>query len=293
MTTAELNSPHAHDVLEALVDLDTRVTISLSFDGPGELIDGVTGRVVDDVLLEASAKGLIAGDRGEGDGSIVFWSRLALTVEGLRWLGQWPPPGRESEPGGWDDGYWGKRARPLLARLRDVPLPHGFYLKPVGRESEEWADWTAALLLREADLISGRLASDGIDTVRISAEGHRALDPRPRDPLEQASAQLRSGARVDAIVTAVELALGQRLKALADGHDVATTHADGHPIKLSMLNAALRKAGVYHETDRAQIEAWLKLRNDLAHADGQQISDARVGSVIDAIAVFLDEHPIG
>lgn len=52
-------------------------------------------------------KGLIVGDCGEGDGSVAWWSRVWLTAAGLRWLAQWPPAGRDSEPGRWDAGYWG------------------------------------------------------------------------------------------------------------------------------------------------------------------------------------------
>ena len=83
-------------------------------------------------------------------------------------------------------------------------------------------------MLGESDLIAGSLTDDCIDTLRVTAEGQQALDPRPRDPLDHALAQLRGGARVDAIVTAVELGLGQRLKLLAASRDVASTHDDGH-----------------------------------------------------------------
>jgi hypothetical protein len=146
------------------------------------------------------------------------------------------------------------------------------------------------LNLLEAELISGRIGEDGIDTVRITPQGAKALDPAPQDPLRTAQQLLNNGARVDAIVTAVELGLGSRLKEMATARDVPVKHADGGPIKLMKLNVELRNAAAYDETDRAQIEAWLKLRNDVAHPNGTTVSDARVAAVIQSIGVFLDEH---
>ena len=143
--------------------------------------------------LEGKGSGLTTGDRGEGDGSIACWSRLRLTVAGLRALGQWPPAGREWGRAGWDERYWGRRARPLLIRLSEEPLPHGFFFKPSGggEDEEAWQDWTALLLLGEADLISGRLTDSGVDTLRITEAGRSALDPTPRNPLDEADAKLR------------------------------------------------------------------------------------------------------
>lgn len=111
----------------------------------------------------------------------------------------------------------------MLQRLHDEPPEHGFYFMPAFGEPERWAEWTA-VLLGEADLLSGRTTQDGISTLRVTAEG-------------------------------------------------------------------LRRDGAYPESDRAQVEAWLKLRNALAHPDGREVSDARVESVIQGIRVFLAEHP--
>jgi hypothetical protein len=281
-------SPLATETLSALVEHDSRQTIELDFDAAADVAPDATGRAVNDVLLEAERRGWIVGQRDEGDGSIAWWSTLRLTVDGLRGLGDWPPAGREHELGVWDDGHWG--ARPLLESLHAKPPAHGFYLTPVGEETTRWLEWTAALLLLEAGLISGRIGDDGVDTLRITPEGAHALDPTPRNPLHVAQAKLRSGARVDAIITAV-LALGGRLKEIAADRGVPVTHTDGRPLTLMKLSVNLREAGAYDETDRAQIEAWLKLRNDLVHPDGTAVGDARVAAVIQSIGVFLDEHP--
>jgi len=257
-------SPLATETLSALVEHDSRQTTKLDFDAAADVAPDATDRAVDDVLLEAERRGWIVGQRDEGDGSIAWWSTLRVTVDGLRGLGDWPPAGREHEPGVWDDGHWGRRARPLLESLHAEPPAHGFYFKPVGEETARWLEWTAALLLLEAGLISGRIGDDGVDTLRITPEGAHALDPTPRNPLHVAQAKLRSGARVDAIITAVELALGGRLKEIAADRGVPVTHTDGRPLKLMKLIVNLREVGAYDETDRAQIAAWLKLRNDLA-----------------------------
>lgn len=285
-------SAHAREVLEALVDHDSRAEIVLTFAEASELLPDLSGRDVDDALLEARERGVLVGDRGEGDGSVCWWSRVRLTPPGLRLLGQWPPAGRESEPGGWDTGYWGQRARPLLTHLNDAPPSHGYLFKPISEPSDRWLEWTAALILRDAELISGGLDDEGMDTVRLMAAGREALDPRPRDPLDEALAKLRSGAAVDAIVTAVEGALSGRLKELATARGLAIIRSDGTPLSLSRLNNDLRGAGVYDESDRAQVDAWLKARNDLAHAEPNAPSDARVEAVITSIRVFLDEHPV-
>ena len=281
----------AEEILAALTDRDSREMIDLTFGGRAAMFNA-NGRAVDDILLEALRGGLIVGDRGEGDGSGAWWSRTRLTVHGLQDLGHWPPTGREWAEGLWDNGYWGNRARPLLRGLLEHP-PHGdFYLMPLGTDSDVgWLDWTALLVLREAGLVSGGVSDGGLDTVRVTPQGRKALDPSPRDPLDEAEAELRNGARVDAIVTVVERGLGSRMRAIAAHRGIATDDPDGHPLKLSVINNQLKADGVYDEAVRAEVESWLKIRNGLAHATAESITAARVAAVLTNIRVFLDEHP--
>jgi len=118
-----------------------------------------------------------------------------------------------------------------------------------------------------------------------------SLSPSRR---HQADAQLRNGARVDAVFHAFEFGLCGHLRELAKEHRVPTTRPDGRPLNVSRLNDDLRKAGVYGEADRAQVEAWSKLRNDLAHPKaGTTVGDSRVDATIAAIRVFVEEHPVG
>jgi hypothetical protein len=97
---------------------------------------------------------------------------------------------------------------------------------------------------------------------------------------------------VDAIVIAVERALAGRLMHLAAKHGAATTRPDGSILNLNAINTNLRGAGAYGESDRALVEAWLKMRNDLAHANPAVPSDARGEAVIAGIRAFLDDHPV-
>jgi hypothetical protein len=281
----------AQEILALLVSHDSRDLLMLPFDQHVEWADAL-GHEVDDALLEAEASGLLRGSRREGDGSAAWWSFVRLTVEGLRELGEWPPAEREWVAGPWDHAYWGERARPLLQRLHEHPPPGGFYLKPKEEAEGAWQEWSALLLLGEADLVSGTIQDGGIDTLRVLPAGREALDPTPRDVIDEAQAKLRTGARVDAVVTAVERGLGSRLRALAAEHGVPSSDSRGRDFNLGRLNDSLRAEDVYDESDRSQVEAWLKLRNQFAHAKDSAISDERVAAALAGIRVFLDEHPV-
>lgn len=76
-----------HTVLAALVERDSRLTLTLGFDEVSDFVPAL-GREVDDALLEAHNDELIIGDRGEGNGSVCWWSQLRLTVSGLQALGE-------------------------------------------------------------------------------------------------------------------------------------------------------------------------------------------------------------
>jgi hypothetical protein len=283
----------AFRVLSALVDHDSRSVIDVVFAQPAELVAAI-GRELDDALLDARRRGLIVGERGEGDGSVGWWSTVRLTPAGLRTLGQWPPTGREWSPGAWDQGHWGQRARPLLHRLLHEPPAHDYYPREgIGCEDHEpQLEWTALLSLMDAGLVSGAPTTEGVATLRVTTAGRQALDRTPRHPLDVAEAQLRSGAPVDATVTAVEGALLPHLRELARSRGLHVTHPDGHPVKVAKLNDSLRTDGAYCEADRAQVEAWAKLRNQLAHHASDPVSDARIANIIAGIRVFLDEHPV-
>jgi hypothetical protein len=96
---------------------------------------------------------------------------------------------------------------------------------------------------------------------------------------------------VDAVVTAAESALVPRLRELATARGVATHQQDGQPLKSATLNTDLRKAGAYDKAQWAQVDAWLKLRNAVAHAQDQTVTDGQVATMLAGIRVFLNDHP--
>lgn len=244
---------------------------------------------VDAALREGVARNLAHGERATFAGSEVLWSNPRLRVEGLRHLGEWPPTGGEHLPGPWEDGYWGRRALPALRALSESPPHQGFVFGPEGGMSdEEWAEWCAVLRLREVGLIDGDLEQGGLSDVRVTAAGTRVLDPPERDGLAVADVALRRGGKAEATIAAVEEALGGRLKELAQAHGFALTGAK----TLGALNNHLKAAEVYGEPKRAQIEAWLKLRNEVAHGRGEAVSVERIENMVAGVRVFLQDHPI-
>ncbi len=252
----------------------------------------LTAYEVDAGLREGHARDLICGDRATFAGPEVLWSNPRLRVEGLRHLGEWPPTGGEHLPGPWNDGYWGRRASPALRALREGPPDHGFIFGPEGgMADDEWAEWYAVLRLYDAALIDGNLEEGGMSDVRITSAGTRVLDPPERDPLAVADVALRQGAKADATIAVVEEALGGRLKKLAQAQGIALREGRGAK-QLGALNNDLKAAQVYDEPKRAQVEAWLKLRNDVAHGRGEAVSVERIENMLAGVRVFLQDHPI-
>jgi hypothetical protein len=252
-------------------------------------VGGLSGMELDESLREAQRTGLLDASRQTYDGSMVTWSNPRLTLQGLIALGEWPRPGGEYLPGPWDDRYWGRVARPLLERLKHDRPHHGFMQGPDGGwADDEWREWVALHRLIEAGLVDGEGGSSGVSEVRVTVSGMQALEPPVADPLVEAEIALRQGNKETATIAAVERALADRMKALVP---VGGT-GDADTVKgLSNLNNMLGKAGVYDEATRTQIDAWLKLRNDVAHGRADAVSEARIALLIKGVRVFLAEHP--
>jgi hypothetical protein len=284
---------HLMSVLGAFVGKDTpsALDVPLSDDGEWCFCD-LAGRDVDNALQEAHGEGLIVGDRhGTGD-SAVFWSNIRLTVRGLRTLGEWPPAGSEHQRGPWHERYWGKVPRPLLEELASCPPWGGFIFGPDGGwGGEDWQRWIALHRLMETGLVAGDDGgSGGVADVRVTLRGQDVLVPPANDPLADAEVACRQGSKETAMIAAIEKALGHRLKQLAVRHGVATADGRGAAKRLAVLNADLKAAGVYDEAERTQVEAWLKVRNEVGHGRAENVSLQRIEVVIAGVRVFLDEH---
>ncbi|WP_158277003.1 hypothetical protein [Paraconexibacter algicola] len=280
-------------VLTWLMGLDRPLQMGLT---PEARVDelGLTEPEVDDLLREAVSLGLLRADRADY-GHTVRWVRLELTPAGLRHCGQWPPQGREHHAGPWDDGDWGRTCVPILRRVQSSgfrgDLLPGLY---VGASPEQWRQTLAAHALREAGYLDGSDQDNrAISALRVSALGREALDPRPRDPLDEAILLLRSSA-TSAVVQAVEVALGNRLRALDEHHSESRAERSA-PRLLSTLNDELTgKNGpqLYGKHWKKTIEAVLAVRNEYAHGRGDALPDDVAVWVISTVRLLLAELPL-
>lgn len=115
------------------------------------------------------------------------------------------------------------------------------------------------------------------------------------DLIAQGEGLLRDGyARAAAVLAGA--ALEEHIKLLAAKHGTGTTNADGSPKKAVVMNAELKKAGLYTETQRATVEGWQKLRNDAAHGnpgfDGDNTSLVpNIGPMIQGVRAFVAAFP--
>ena len=84
--------PKALDkLLLSLLDRDSNMNFDLELTDPipWEGDPSLSSREADLLLQEGKHQGLLEGERGEGDGSMSWWSNVCLTVDGLRQFGEW------------------------------------------------------------------------------------------------------------------------------------------------------------------------------------------------------------
>lgn len=112
------------------------------------------------------------------------------------------------------------------------------------------------------------------------------------DLLGQAEALLAEHYRLPAAVLA-GATLEEHIRKLCTRYNVGLTNANGDQLKAAVLNSELRKSGLYNEAQRAQVEAWQKVRNDAAHAlpGFAQQTDADIIRMITGIRDFIVKYP--
>lgn len=91
-------------------------------------------------------------------------------------------------------------------------------------------------------------------------------------------------------------ALEEHIKLLANKHGTGTANQDKSHKQAAVMNAELRKAGVYTEAQRATIEGWQKLRNEAAHGnpgfDGPNTSlVSNIPAMIQGVRGFIAAFP--
>jgi hypothetical protein len=110
------------------------------------------------------------------------------------------------------------------------------------------------------------------------------------DFLEMAD-HLRGGGYKDAAAVIAGSALEAHLRQLAAKHGVATTDADGRPLKADRLNADLVKVGAYEKGDQKAVTSWLDTRNNAAHGDYEKYAAEQVGLMTEGIRNFMQRIP--
>lgn len=254
---------------------------------------GLTDEAVDDIMREGLDRGLLRGDRTDY-GSMQRWERVQITALGLRFCREWPPAGREHQPGPWDAGRWGVEAKPFLERVRDGAYPDAFlHSLWAGAPPSEWHERLAANELLAAGYLSGRPQRYwGISEMRLTAAGREALDSTPRNPLDEARRKLRTSP-VEGAIHAVEIALGERLRELARAMGDEDLDPDAGR-RLARLNDGLTgKNGpqVYGKPWKKVIDGVLDVRNEYAHGRGDQLPLEVAEWVIDTVDVLLRALP--
>jgi hypothetical protein len=179
-------------------------------------------------------------------------------------------------------------------RALDESPPFGEIIeRPSVGNSGAWESWEASLRLRDAGLIDAEPGDGFLGSVRVTSAGKKVLRPPEDDPLVRAALKLRQGAKADAVTAAIDEALKPRLEALAIARGQAREKL---PDKLSNLNDQVKTLGAYgsskyaSEAVRAQVEAWIKLRNVVDHGKGASVDRRRIELLIAGIEQFLDEH---
>lgn len=134
-----------------------------------------------------------------------------------------------------------------------------------------------------ADIAAGRLRTfESLITADLFADLLAQADNLVESSYRRAAAVL-SGATLE-----------EHLRKLAVTLSISIVDASGKPLKASMLNAELKKAGAYGKAENAQVDAWQKVRNDAAHGVATfetDHTDADIGRMISGIRDFVVKHP--
>ncbi len=248
---------------------------------------------IDDAMREALSRTFLQGERTDY-GQMVNWFKVEVTALGLRFCGQWPTPGREHHPGPWDEGNWGNHARPVLERIRDGEYRHDFLPGlDSGTPDHKFRDIQAAHELMLAQYLTAKpQAHRSLSDMRLTAAGRQALNFEPRDPVDEARLKIRTSP-TDAVVHVVEVALGQRLRALGEDHGLVSADPDVHQ-QLSTLNnqlAAKGGPGVYGKPWKKVIDALLDVRNEYAHGRVGNMPVGLADWTIDTVELLLQAIP--
>lgn len=110
------------------------------------------------------------------------------------------------------------------------------------------------------------------------------------DYLEMADGLLGTGHK-DAAAVITGTSLEVHVRALCVKHSVDTELPTGTPKKADVMNADLKKAGVYDTLHQKQVTFWMDLRNKTAHGDYASYDAQQVRLFIDGVRAFMMKYP--
>jgi len=115
------------------------------------------------------------------------------------------------------------------------------------------------------------------------------------DLISQAEHLVDDGGYRRAGAVLVGATLEGHLRSLAPACGVAVSNAKGEHKKASQLNQDLYSANAYDKATCAQIDAWLKLRNDAAHPTEPSFETTHTDSEVRLMSMgvrdFIRRHP--
>ena len=114
------------------------------------------------------------------------------------------------------------------------------------------------------------------------------------DFIEMAQHLLAEGYKDPAAVVTGSV-LEEHLRQLAGKHAVPVefeVKGDHVPKKANVLNADLKKAGVYNALNEKNVIAWLDLRNKAAHGHYTEYTAGNVDLMIQGILQFMASFPV-
>ncbi|MFB8268291.1 hypothetical protein ACFC96_16955 [Streptomyces sp. NPDC055955] len=110
------------------------------------------------------------------------------------------------------------------------------------------------------------------------------------DYLQMAETLLAAGYKDPAaVITGTSLEVHIRM--LCTKHGVDTELPSGAPKKADVMNADLKKTGVYNEARKKQVTAWMDLRNKAAHGDYTSYDEYQARMFIDGVRDFMLKYP--
>lgn len=99
----------------------------------------------------------------------------------------------------------------------------------------------------------------------------------------------------DAAAVIAGSSLEAHLKRLCGKHGVDTTFTDAKgtvkPKQADTINADLVKTNAYDKNEQKQVTAWLGIRNEAAHGNGQNVKDEVVKDLITGVRQFIARYP--